>query len=67
MTKRVEIDVDQLVLHGLRAGQRQAVQGAVERELTRLLTRGEITRGEIAPGRQLQIPEIRLPREGTRS
>ena len=59
VTKRVEIDVDQLVLHGLPAGQRRAVRVAVERELTRLGTRGEI-----APGRQIQIPQIQLPREG---
>ncbi|HEX4961796.1 MAG TPA: hypothetical protein VF173_13215 [Thermoanaerobaculia bacterium] len=62
MRKRVEIGVDRLVLHGLPAGHRRAVRVAVERELARLGTRGEI-----APGRQLQIPQIQLPREGTRS
>ncbi|HYU31536.1 MAG TPA: hypothetical protein VEW48_05195 [Thermoanaerobaculia bacterium] len=59
LRKRVEIHVDQLVLHGLPAGQRRAVGEAVERELARIGAQGEI-----AAGRQLQIPEIRLPREG---
>lgn len=59
MNRRVEIDVDRLVLHGIQAGQRQAVRQAVERELARLGAQGEI-----AAGRPLQIPEIQLPREG---
>jgi hypothetical protein len=59
MKKRVEIGVDRLVLHGIRAGQQRAVQQAVERELARIGAEGNIT-----AGRQLQIPQIRLPREG---
>lgn len=62
MTKRMEIDVDRLVLHGLPAGQRRAVRQAVERELARLAEGGEI-----AAGRQLRIPQIQLPREGNQS
>jgi len=59
MKNRVEIRVDQLVLHGLPAGQRRFVREAVARELARA---GD--RREIMTGRQLQIPEIQLPREG---
>jgi len=57
--KRVDIDVDRLVLHGTQAGQRRFVREAVERELSRIGTQGEIT-----AGRPLQIPEIQLPRGG---
>ncbi len=59
MKKRVDVHVDQLMLHGIPAGQRRAVRVAVERELGRIGARGEI-----AAGRPLQIPEIQLPREG---
>ena len=56
MKKRVEIQVDQLVLHGIPAGQRRAVGEAVERELAKIgLQEG------FAPGRAPQIPPVRLP------
>jgi hypothetical protein len=58
----VEIDVDRLVLHGIQAGQQRWIRQAVERELARLGAQREIT-----AGRQPQIPQIQLPREGNPS
>ena len=56
MKKRVEIHVDQLVLHGIPAGQRRAVGEAVQRELARIAGAGGFAQGE-APS----ISPIRLP------
>jgi len=59
MKKRVEIHVDQLVLHDVPAGQRQAVGEAVERELAKIAVQEGF-----AAGRAPQIPPIRLPGGG---
>lgn len=59
MKKRIEIQVDQLVLHGIPAGQRRAVEEAVERELARIAVQEGITAGRVPA-----IPPLDLPREG---
>jgi hypothetical protein len=54
--KRVEIEIDRLVLHGIPAAGRRAVLEAVERELSQ-----QALRGGIPADREVRIPEIRLP------
>jgi len=59
VTRRVEIRIDRLVLHGVAPGDRRAVAQAVERELARIA--GE---GGFATGRTPSLPPIPLPRGG---
>jgi hypothetical protein len=57
----MEIHVDELVLHGIPAGQRQAVGEAVQRELARIAGEGGFAQGAVpsippislTPGRKL--------------
>jgi hypothetical protein len=60
--KRVEIHVGQLVLHGIPAGQRQAVGEAVQRELARIAGEGGFAQGDVP--RIPRIPPLRLPGKG---
>jgi hypothetical protein len=58
--KRVEIHVDELVLHGIPAGQRQAVGEAVQRELARIAAQDSAGAGGFAQGAVPSIPPISL-------
>jgi hypothetical protein len=63
--KRVEIHVDELVLHGIPAGQRQAVVEAVQRELARIAAQDSAAQdsagaGGFAQGAVPSIPPISL-------
>jgi hypothetical protein len=59
--KRVEIHVDRLVLHGIPAGQRRAVEEAVQTELARIAAQDSAGEGGFARGETPAISPIRLP------
>ena len=51
MSRRVEIRIDQLVLHGYSPARRQAVREAVERELARAAQEGSVPGAQQIGGR----------------
>ncbi len=59
MTKRVEVHIDRLVLHGVAPGDRSAVAQAVEREVARLAEAGGLAGGTVP-----RLAPIRLPGRG---
>lgn len=54
-TKRVEIRIGELVLHGLPAAQKRAVREAIERQVA-----GRVASGGVPADGNLNIPTIRL-------
>jgi len=62
MVANVELQIDELILHGLPSGQRDRIAAAVEAELQRLVDEGGLPPSLAAGGRlpQMQVDDLQV-------